>query len=105
MLYPLQARNCANEGETLGGAALFPNFRRIWTACKPLGGKIPSRDYLRRGKALRSIVRKRRPGWGLSQARLPSWLTPTRLAFGQPPSPQGGGIRAARSRWFSYAIA
>src|ERR1700716_4554373 len=48
-----------------------------------------------RAEAVRSIVRKRRPGWGVPQARLPLGRTPTRLTFGQPPSPQGGGIRAA----------
>ena len=53
----------------------------------------------------------RRPGWGLPRARLPLWLTPTRLAqinLGQPPmrersssqTPQGGGIRAAAAARF-----
>jgi hypothetical protein len=42
------------------------------------------------------------------RARLPLWLTPTRLAFGQPPSPQGatrGRDKSRGSRSFSYAIA
>src|ERR1700675_2209325 len=56
----------------------------------PLVGRVG------RAEAMRSIVRQRRPGRGWPRARLPLWLTPTRLAqmknLVQPPSPQGGGI-------------
>ena len=63
---------------------------------------LPLVGWVGRTTAMRSIVRKWRPGWGLPQAQLPLWLTPTRLAqmnLGQPPmrersssqTPQGGG--------------
>src|SRR6266852_9251992 len=71
-----------------------PRFGRDEVESLPLAGRVG------RTTAMRSIVRKWRPGWGLPRARLPLWLTPTRLAqiknLGQPPSPQGGGIGPLR---------